>query len=76
MYELPNGLYVHSIVYITLITVFGECCSSTREILFCWVFNSHESSVSIEDFRKPEYKAFCGKKETKEFCEIRERDKG
>jgi hypothetical protein len=76
MYELPIGLYVHSVIYITLITIFRKFRSSKRGILFCWIFNRHETSVSIEDSRKPECKAFCGKKETKTFCKIREENKG
>ena len=76
MYELPIGLFVHSVVYITLITIFRECRASTRRNLFCCIFNSHETSVSVEDSRQPECKAFCGKKETKTFCKIRDGNKG
>jgi hypothetical protein len=58
MYELSIGLYVHSVVYITLITIFKECRFSTRGIIFCWILNSHETSVLMEDSWKPECKAF------------------
>jgi hypothetical protein len=75
LYELPVGLYVHSVVYITLITIFRECRSYTRGILFCWIFNSHETTVSIEGSRKPEGKAFCRKKENEAFCKIRDGNK-
>jgi len=71
MYELPIGLYVLSVVYITLTTILRECLSSISGVLFCWIFNSNETSVAIEDSRKPECKAFCGKKKPKAFCKIR-----